>query len=329
MTFDQRWPWESTHRITLSLDGIKPLTLTLPYPILPGNPCGTIDRKGGIIEIKATKALQSPWPDDCAKPVQFRWNPTDLKIWTEHENLGVHLGEQFNLDYLVNSTRDQTDALSHVREAISTIFVRVYLNENHRFVVKGSNDSDWFIQAHPPIRLSPSGAPVILLSAIDSLKVELLVRSGQLDPKRGEEDFLRIFPNSGSEEIIQLTDEAFRIFSYVLSLNATKVQPSSWQNQNLPLDDPTPWLATFIRPLYREEQLNEQDIITGRKKCFKVNCFKWRKIEELKYCAGCMIASYCSVDCQQADWPAHKPHCEEKSEELSESRPTETTCALF
>ena len=51
-------------------------------------------------------------------------------------------------------------------------------------------------------------------------------------------------------------------------------------------------------------QLNERDV-TASKSCIK--CFK--ATDNLKRCASCKVVSYCSVKCQRADWPAHKPYC--------------------
>ena len=76
---DQSWPCESAHRITVSLDVITPLTLTLPYPIFPDNLKATLRRKDAIVEIMANKALQELWPEDCSRN-QLRWNPDDLSI---------------------------------------------------------------------------------------------------------------------------------------------------------------------------------------------------------------------------------------------------------
>lgn len=28
-----------------------------------------------------------------------------------------------------------------------------------------------------------------------------------------------------------------------------------------------------------------------------------------KQCTRCKVRRYCSIECQRADWPAHKPHC--------------------
>ena len=73
------------------------------------------------------------------------------------ETLGAHLGSQFNLDYLMNSTGKENDALCQVREIIRTIFVRATQGKVlFQLQLKRPNETtvDWFIRAHPPIRIS-------------------------------------------------------------------------------------------------------------------------------------------------------------------------------
>lgn len=43
-------------------------------------------------------------------------------------------------------------------------------------------------------------------------------------------------------------------------------------------------------------------------KCSRPNRIAERKT--LQYCARCREANYCSQDCQMADWPRHKNHCD-------------------
>ena len=186
---DQRSPCDSAHRITVSLDGIKPLTLTLPYPILPNHLKATLRRKDGIVEISATKAIQVIWPEDCVRPVHLRWNPDELELWESNENLAVHLGSQFNLDYLINPVGNKTDVFCQVRKIIRTIFTCATQNGDVLFqlqIKEANNDSpaDWFIRAHPPARMSSRGTPVLLLSAIDHHKAEQLTDEGKIDRQR-------------------------------------------------------------------------------------------------------------------------------------------------
>ena len=88
------------------------------------------------------------------------------------------------------------------------------------------------------------------------------------------------------------TAEELRLISYILSLNATKIRLSSWQEQHLPQEEPSPCLATFICPLYREDQLNGRDV-TASTSCVKT-------ADNLKRCASCKAVSYFSAECQRA-----------------------------
>ena len=50
---EQRWPCQSSHHLIVSLDGVKPLTVTLPYPILCDNVQATLCQEFGIIDVIA------------------------------------------------------------------------------------------------------------------------------------------------------------------------------------------------------------------------------------------------------------------------------------
>ena len=79
------WPCQSTHRITVSLDRVDPVNITLPFPVLL--PSSTtlnsiaVPQKGGIVEIVLDKALYDLWPEDIV-PDQLRWNVEKL-TWTD------------------------------------------------------------------------------------------------------------------------------------------------------------------------------------------------------------------------------------------------------
>nr|CAH0104995.1 unnamed protein product [Daphnia galeata] len=46
------------------------------------------------------------------------------------------------------------------------------------------------------------------------------------------------------------TEDSTSLLRYVFRLNSTKMKPSSWQEENLPLGKCSPYLATFLSPLY-------------------------------------------------------------------------------
>ncbi|XP_075265551.1 uncharacterized protein LOC142357954 [Convolutriloba macropyga] len=42
-----------------------------------------------------------------------------------------------------------------------------------------------------------------------------------------------------------------------------------------------------------------------------MTCEVQKPAQELKRCARCKFAQYCSRECQKKDWPSHKPFCVE------------------
>ena len=78
---------ESAHRITASVEGVEPLVITLPYPILSifrfkatQNPIGK------TTDLVLVKALDDHWPGDLIHQKQLAWNADrDLKPWTDVE----------------------------------------------------------------------------------------------------------------------------------------------------------------------------------------------------------------------------------------------------
>ena len=70
-------------------------------------------------------------------------------------------------------------------------------------------------------------------------------------------DFLRIFGQVPLENatIFLSSEEGAQMWRYLLRLNSTKMVPSAWQKENIPLGENTSLLATLISPLYDEFQL--------------------------------------------------------------------------
>ena len=313
------WPCESTHHITFSIDGVEPVIITLPFPVLL--PSSTtlksiaLPRPGGIVEVVLEKTLHDLWPDDVISD-RLRWNAEKLVLWTDVETLKLHLRYQFCQDYFEKKLYKVTDELVVlVREIIFFVFNEVALNGHERFQLKvqGSTDSpDWFIRAHPPVRTSPGGTPILLLSALDHHLQERLQSEGKLDIDRSKKSFHRIFGHVPAEEKVVLpivSAEVAQLLRYVLRLNSTKIRPSSWQNENLPQGkSPSPWLATFVRPLYLDSAKCSSTVskpattIDSCAKCGKTG-------DHLKLCVRCKTVSYCSFDCRRADSSKHKRSC--------------------
>ena len=74
----QIWPCRSSHRITISVGGVEPLTVTLPYPIAPDTMKATLRQRDHSVEVVVEKAVNDIWPADVI-PDQFRWNADTLE----------------------------------------------------------------------------------------------------------------------------------------------------------------------------------------------------------------------------------------------------------
>ena len=65
-----------------------------------------------------------------------------------------------------------------------------------------------------------------------------------------------------------------------------------------------------------DEKYKEVKSITKLGFCYNIQC----KLPDVmidrsktKYCSQCRCVTYCSRECQEADWSRHKPHCEEEA----------------
>ena len=49
--------------------------------------------------------------------------------------------------------------------------------------------------------------------------------------------------------------------------------------------------------------------LTNRNQCHKCHKTGERKKDKLHKCSRCHSITYCSEECQEADWDRHKPNC--------------------
>ena len=310
----QRWPCKSSHRLVVSLDGVKPLIITLPHPILPGTIKATLRRTDGVLDLVASKALNDLWPEDVIRD-QFRWIPDKLEPMLDMESIHIHVKSQFSAGVLVNpkvAACVNPDVLTRIRRAIAFIFNSAVVEKIMLFEIcdaqHGSPEfTEWLIRVQLPVRTSPRGVPVLLLSAMDMRKVE---RRPRLDGQQPfSKEFLRTFDDlRGLSTKLSLsklrTAEEVQLFRHILRFNSTKIQPTSWQKKNLPQGGNSPWLATFIRPLYFDGDRCDTELRPA-----DVCCYCTKQNANLKRCGSCKSISYCSVECQRAHWPIHKLFC--------------------
>lgn len=325
---DELAPCESVHRVTVSLTKVKPITLYFPHPVMAGNIRATLRRKERFIELDLDKALTEPCPAEFGRSVGTRWNADAFPPFSDAcHPLDHHLRVQFHIDAEKEGRGDKkgehgkVSALDEVRRLIRAMFIKATSEGRQFFQVKVARkeQADWFIIAHLPVLCSPLKTPLIPLTAHDSL----LADGPLIGKEKWLEDFRRIgadFTNRGAkpQTLILKSQEAARLFRYVLRLNSTRILPNSWQRGNLPdggFACDTPWLVTFISPLYLDRPFNEEyfqafpilDAMSGVKKC--AQCGTSSREKDLKRCSRCKSVTYCSAECQKAGWSYHKDHC--------------------
>ena len=337
MSPNQTLPCESVHGLTLSLrqpNDIEPLALNFPFPILVNDICATLHRKTRSIDLVLKKAIYEPWPCEFQATTLSRWNVDNLKPWKDgsevESQLMVHLCHQYKMKEIrshLSQNEPKTDlrlnmsALNHVRRVILSL-----MQSNEEFVCIRRKDSpqspDWYIRVHLPVRVSPLGSRILLLSAIDLRLIEKLNLQGKVDVQQSSDDYTRIFdaprykkdPDGNMLILWTFNSEQEQLLRYVLRLNSTKIMPSNWQKKNLPQGENSSWLATFVSPLYDDFPMDQESFIAFQmeKEIEKVptSCAACNKLSEnLKRCSRCRSIFYCSVECQRGHWTQHKNDC--------------------
>jgi hypothetical protein len=245
---------------------------------------GTLRRSDRCIRLTLKKALREPWPQSFSeKP---KWDVDCLSEWKQSpiwytfcfsSELRFHVAcSQHQVavsDIFRNNTFEKvyfpeprlTPPLEIVRDVIGTI-LRVFEEGVDNFLSfnidsvrlrsfsSSTKEPEFAFLAHRPLLLSPCGSPMLLISVLDCLFSKKLVEKGHLNAKEASEYLDRVFVKKNIKpEILYTTHEGTKLLRYLLRLNSTKMKPSSWQENNLSLGKYSPFLATYISPLYREK----------------------------------------------------------------------------
>ena len=191
------------------------------------------------------------------------------------------------------------------------------------------------IRCHPTIRFSPQGSPLLLVSVLDHQLADQLMAQGKLDQETLQSDFHRLITQGVCKEIFAIrtsSAEELDLFRYSLRINSTRMRRGAWQSKNVPRGETSPWLSSFISPLYAE------NVNVGKWNCFKATlaaeggpqCSGCAIIyNRLKQCSRCMSALYCSVTCQKRHWPLHKTVCLPCRDTSNDPSPPPPSSLLF
>ena len=76
-----------------------------------------------------------------------------------------------------------------------------------------------------------------------------------MDREEFQSDYYRLVTERVSKEVCVIrasTNGEVNLLRYYLRVNSTRMRRSAWQSKNLPRGEDTPWIATFLSPLYEE-----------------------------------------------------------------------------
>ena len=343
MSTDRQFPSFSAHQVTLTVASLEPLILQVPWPFLSDEIVISLlkKKKKKCIHLILKKSLNDPFP--CEFGGRSKWDLNLLKPWQDikgHGSLKMHIEAQFHCDHLSTEKfgfkSSSMPLLDEVREIVRAIFYGNSHNSFFLFSVSLSEDPILYLRVQPIVRFSPHGSPLIIVSVLDYQLALLLMAKGALEPEQYLSDYHRIFTEGVCRPVCNISASSAQevdLFRYALRVNSTRMRRSVWQSRNLPRGENSPWMATFLSPLYTENtafhckeitdklrpslrcnEISLKDVIRESPPYVKfslltqcASCFA-KKIK-LNKCSRCKNIAYCSTSCQKADWPKHRRDC--------------------
>lgn len=285
------------------------------------------------------KSLNDAWPNEFGG--RSKWDPDRLKRWQDLDSgtvgtLKMHVQAQFNCDDLFLEKRFWSDneapVLNGVREIVRALFYSHCHNSFFLFAIyddRKPNKPVFHLRIHS-VRCTPQMSPLLLLSVIDHHLAEQLMEQQKLEAEQNNFDFHRLITERVSREVCAIrvsSTEEVDLFRYLLRVNSTRMRRGAWQSKNLPRGESSPFMATFVSPVYQEDlsdvcatfadhyyRTAPPDVamnVCGPLYPFYRNCCVTCavKLVKLSDCGRCKAVSYCSVACQKKHWSHHKSRC--------------------
>ena len=254
----------------------------------------------------------------------------------------MHIEAQFNCDSLkldrrISAKSSFTPMLDQVREIVRAIFYSHVHRLFYLFAIYDKEMLMFHLRVQPPVRFTPQGSPLLLVSVIDHKLEQQLIADGKLNAEESQFEFHRLITERVSREVCTIRascTEEVDLFRYSLRLNSTRMRRGVWTSKNLPRGENSPWMPTFVSPLHVENVQNDcgnleefsssfdgcgvahehhsdpREALKPRSSCSSLLCHNCgiKKIT-LKMCMRCMTVFYCSVACQKKKWLGHRKIC--------------------
>ena len=328
------------------MPNLEPLILQVPWPFLSDNIDVSLRKKNKkkkkkFIHLVLKKSLNDPFPADFGG--RSKWDLNLLKPWKEiegHGTLKMHIEAQFHCDYFMMEKLSykipNPSSLDEVREIVRAIFYGYYFNSYLLFSIFYLEEPIFYVKVQQKVRLAPNGSPLLIASVNDCQLAQQLIVKGELDPAQYQADFHRIFTEGVSQQVCTISASSIQeldLLRYAFRVNSTKMRRSVWQSINLPRGENSPWMASFVAPLYTEMCDFECKMISSRMQFsprtneITINALQMGNVRfvkfpallmcsgcftkkiELKKCSRCKAVSYCSTACQKTHWSTHKLCC--------------------
>ncbi|KAG1675399.1 hypothetical protein FOA52_012318 [Chlamydomonas sp. UWO 241] len=237
-------------------------------------------RRDGSVKLRLTKAQPwMPWPQDllgesrmlpCLAPASLpQWGSTQA----DTDALSRLLGSQFTYAEVMAQKTNPNAAsrptpLFELKETIKIFFVNVVKDGPLVHGVREREPGDagqgsaekLFVRVHPPVRHTPDGRPVLLVTCMDA-RCEPGVRARGHSRGRPDDSDEEL-QGSGYMHTIFVGKGELELLRRLLRRNALQCKPSKWKAQALPRANSGPgasaWFCTYVTTIYAEKLFSDE-----------------------------------------------------------------------